>query len=52
MLTVLASAVGPFVFGQCRDLAGSYVPVFIAMAPGALALSVACWFTSLPKRTW
>jgi MFS family permease len=52
MLTVLASAVGPFLFGHCRDLMGSYVPVFMAMAPAALALSVACWVTGLPKRSW
>jgi MFS family permease len=52
MLTVLASAVGPFLFGQCRDLAGSYVPVFTAMAPVALVLCVACWFVGLPKKIW
>jgi MFS family permease len=52
MLTVLASALGPPLFGFCRDQAGSYLPVFLALAPVALILSVACWWTGLPRRAW
>jgi MFS family permease len=35
MLTVLASAVGPLLFGMCRDYSGSYLPMFLGMAPVA-----------------
>jgi MFS family permease len=52
MLTVLASAVGPPIFGFVRDQAGSYLPVFLTLAPVALVLAVACWWTGLPERTW
>ena len=50
MLTVLASAVGPLLFGWCRDYTESYLPMFLAMAPVAFALAIACWWTPLPKN--
>jgi len=52
MLTVLASAVGPLLFGSCRDYTGSYLPMFLGMAPIAFGLAVACWWTALPKKNW
>jgi MFS family permease len=52
MLTVLASAVGPLLFGSCRDHTGSYLPMFVAMAPVAFCLAVACWWVRLPKKNW
>jgi MFS family permease len=52
MLTVLASAIGAWLFPACRDYCGSYLPVFSALAPVAFALAIACWWTPLPKQTW
>ena len=50
MLTVLASALGPLLFGWCRDQYDSYLPAFRSMAPVAFALAIACWLTPLPKK--
>ena len=48
MLTVLASALGPLLFASCWEHMGSYVPVFLALAPVAVALAVTCWCVRLP----
>lgn len=50
MLTVLASALGAWAFPVCRDYTGSYLPMFVGLAPVAFALAAACWFTPLPKK--
>lgn len=50
MMTVVASAVGPTLFAQWQARTGSYTGAFYLLAPIALALGVAAWFTRLPQR--
>jgi MFS family permease len=48
VLTVLASGVGPLLFGLCRDKLGSYDPCLYATAAGALAIGLALWVVPVP----
>jgi MFS family permease len=49
-LTVLASAVGPWVLAQCQALTGSYAAVFQVVAAVVVVQAVAAWCVQLPAR--
>lgn len=49
MLTVLASAVGPLIFAECRARFGSYTPAFFTLAPAVLLVAAAAFRTRLPE---
>ena len=48
MLTVLASAIGPLLFAQSANRAGSYFPALWILAPCVLLLGVAAFRVTLP----
>ncbi len=50
MLTVIASAFGPLVFAQSREMTGSYLPLIWIMAGIVLITAIAAWLTPLPRR--
>jgi MFS family permease len=50
MLTVLASAIGPWLFAKCRALTGSYAPVLILLAPVVFLFCIAAWRVRLPTQ--
>jgi MFS family permease len=50
MLTVLFSALGPWLFGWARERLGSYMPLFPYLAAASLALALATWLTGLPEE--
>lgn len=47
-LTVLASAVGPWVLAQCQSLTGSYAAVFQGVAAVVVILAAAAWRVKVP----
>lgn len=49
MLTVLASAIGPWLLAGCVDLTGSYAPVLFILAFVVGVLAVTAWLVKLPK---
>ena len=49
MLTVLASALGPWLLAGCVEITGSYAPVFYVLAVVVAMLAVAAWWVKLPK---
>jgi cyanate permease len=51
MLTVFASASGPFVFSFSKRATTSYTFIFLVMAALVLAMAIAAWFTPLPRFT-
>jgi MFS family permease len=48
-LTVLASAAGPLVFAECKEHAGSYAPVLLALALVVALLAAAAWRVRMPR---
>lgn len=51
MMTVIASAAGPKLFAACYARTGSYLGVFYAFVPVAVALALAAWFSKLPRSS-
>jgi len=49
MMTVLASALGPLVFAQCKTLMGSYHPLLYLLAVCLFCSAVVAWLTPLPQ---
>jgi hypothetical protein len=49
MLTVVASAVGPLVFAECRMRTGSYFTILYGLAAIVAAVAVVAWFTASPR---
>lgn len=49
MMTVLASALGPLVFAQCKTLTGSYRPLLYLLAACLFCAAVIGWLTPLPQ---
>ncbi len=50
MLTVIASAFGPLVFAQSKEMTGSYIPLIWTMAGIVLLTALAAWVTPLPRQ--
>ena len=50
-LTVLTSAIGPWIFAIVQKNSGSYSPIMYGIVPPVFVLGVAVWFVRLPKRT-
>jgi len=48
MLTVFASASGPFIFSYSKQVTNSYTMIFQLLAGVVLIMSVIAWFTPLP----
>jgi sugar phosphate permease len=48
MMTVLASAIGPWLLAQCHALTGSYGAVFYVLAGVVSLLAVSAWCVRLP----
>ncbi len=48
ILTVLASAVGPFVLARCQTTTGSYAPAFYALAAVVTALALTAFVVRVP----
>lgn len=48
MLTVLASAVGPLLFAQSREMTGSYFTVLYALGAIVACVGLLIWFTPSP----
>lgn len=51
LLTVFSSAIGPLLFAQSREAAGSYAPLLLALTPVVLLSGIAAWFTKPPAAT-
>lgn len=51
MMTVFASASGPFVFSYGKRATTSYTPIFHILAALVLCMAIAAWFTPLPRFT-
>ena len=49
MLTVFASASGPFLFSYSKRATDSYSAIFNALAALVLMMALAAWFTPLPR---
>jgi MFS family permease len=49
MLTVLASAVGPLLFAECKRLTGAYNLMFYTLAPLVAVLGAWVWFGRIPN---
>jgi hypothetical protein len=49
LLTVVASAAGPWLLAEAKKQTGSYVLFYQCAAIVALALAVVAWFTVLPR---
>jgi MFS family permease len=49
-LTVVGSGLGQLLPALCQRYAGSYAPLFYALAPGAALLGVFAWLVPLPAR--
>ena len=50
MMTVLASAIGPLIFAQTRELAGSYHPLLWVLSACAALTAVIAWLTPSPRK--
>ncbi len=50
MMTVLASAIGPLIFAQTREIAGSYDPLLWVLAACAAFSAVIAWLTPPPRK--
>jgi MFS family permease len=48
VVSVFASALGPWLVAVCKEATGSYQPFFFAAAPAAALLGLAAWLTRLP----
>ena len=49
LLTVLASATGPWLLAKCLELTGSSTPLLFALSPIVAALGVLCLIAPLPR---
>jgi MFS family permease len=49
-LTVLTSALGPWIFAMVQKEYGSYAPILYGMSVPVLLLAIAVWRVSLPNR--
>ena len=50
MLTVFGSALGPLPFAAVRQNAGSYSPMFFALAPVCAVLALIAWWTPVDEK--
>jgi hypothetical protein len=50
MLTVLASAIGPWVFAQSREHFGSYRPLLWILSVVVAATALIAWLTPSPQK--
>jgi MFS family permease len=50
VITVIASALGPWLLALCKNATGSYSEFFTATAPLALVLGLAAWLLPLPRE--
>jgi len=50
MMTVFASAAGPLLLASTIERTGSYDSMFSALAVVVVALGLACWLVTLPRR--
>lgn len=50
MLTVLASAVGPLLFAESRELAGSYHPLLWVLCVCVALTAIIAWLTPTPRK--
>lgn len=50
-LTVLASAIGPLLFAECKARTGSYAMMLYALAAIVGMLSISAWYVSIPIST-
>ena len=49
VVTVFASAAGPVLLTECKDVFGSYDPLFFVAGALALGLGLSAWKTALPR---
>ncbi len=50
MMTVLASAIGPLLFAQSRELAGSYNPLLWILSMCVALTALIAWLTPTPRK--
>jgi hypothetical protein len=54
VMTVLSSALGPYILALGEKYRGSIAATFLIISPIVAALAVACWFVPVPDaaRAW